>query len=198
MGRSPHPVSRLSTPSSHSDLWRISETPRKKRLWFLFRFRCRNQALIWNWSSFFLSRTYSLILSTQQEVDKRKLVKLTQLDCERNQRSDFGNGKETRCSTCTYLKSWTSHCTLGWAILTHSSCESSKKCHHQIHFSQPSSLSDKLFFPQLSPNTGKQYPEYSSLHQKFIDQKLGLVSAKYETTRNHQHRETEHRPISSD
>ena len=116
VGRSPHPVSRLSTPSSHSDLWRISEVPRKKRLWFFFRFRCRNQALIWNWSSFFLSRTYSLILSTQQEVYKRKLVKLTQLDCERNQRSDFGNGKETRCSTCTYLKSWTSHCTLGWAI----------------------------------------------------------------------------------
>ena len=53
------------------------------------------------------------------------------------------------------------------------------------------------YFPQLSPNTGKQYPENSSLHQKFIDQKLGLVSAKYETTRNHQHRETEHRPISS-
>ena len=34
------------------------------------------------------------------------------------------------------------------------------------------------YFPQLSPNTGKQYPENSSLHQKFIDQKLGLVSAK--------------------
>ena len=127
------------------------DVPRKKRLWFFFRFRCRNQALIWNWSSFFLSRTYSLILSTQQEVDKRKLVKLTQLDCERNQRLDFGNGKETRCSTCTYFKSWTSHCTLGWAILTHSSCESSKKCHHQIHFSQPCSLSDKLLFSPAFP-----------------------------------------------
>ena len=102
-------------------------------------------------SSFFLSRTYSLILSTQQEVYKRKLVKLTQLDCERNQRQDFGNGKETRCSTCTYFKSCTSHCTLSWAILTHSSCESSKKCHHQIHFSQPCSLSDKLLFSPAFP-----------------------------------------------
>ena len=61
--------------------------------------------LLYEIGHFFLSRTYSLILSTQQEVYKRKLVKLTQFDCEGNQRPDFGNGKETRCSTCTYFKS---------------------------------------------------------------------------------------------